>query len=80
MLVTVHGEYVWEDFDDATLERLRTHGFAYYVHDPAGPPDFQTSYQSEAYVRERFARRFRVLAYHPRGLNRHQDVVVLEKP
>lgn len=79
VVATVHGEYVWADYPADLVDRVRANGFAYLVHDPSGPAGFQTSYQSEAYVRERFGLRFKVLDYVPQGLNHHQDVVVLEK-
>jgi SAM-dependent methyltransferase len=79
VLATVHGESVWADYEQELVEPLKTHGFAYFVSDPSGSPSFQTSYQSESYVRERFGKRFKILAYLPQGLNRHQDLVILEK-
>jgi hypothetical protein len=43
-------------------------------------PDFyQSAYHTEAYVRRGFSRYFSVLEYAPRGLNHHQDMVVLCK-
>lgn len=80
VVASVHGEYCWEDYGEELVRQVREHGFGYVFSDPGGSPSFQTSYHSEAYVRERFGRHFTVLEYIPRGLNRHQDVVVLEKP
>ena len=80
VVATVHGEYCWRDYPDELVREVRESGFAYVFSDPEGSPSFQTSYHSESYVREHFGRHFKVLEYVPRGLNRHQDLVVLEKP
>ena len=80
VLATFHGEYCWEDYESELVSELRGKGFAFRRTDPSGPPGFQTTYHSEEYVRERFGEAFSILEYRLRGLNRHQDMVVLEKP
>lgn len=80
VIATVHGEYCWRDQGEELVRQVRETGFGYVFSDPKGSPAFQTSYHSESHVREHFGGHFTVLDYIPRGLNRHQDVVVLEKP
>ena len=43
------------------------------------PAWYQNAYHSKEYVFENFGKYFKVLDYLPRGMNAHQDVVVLEK-
>ena len=43
------------------------------------PPWYQTAYHSKQYIFDHFKEYFAVLNYLPRGMNNHQDVVVLQK-
>lgn len=43
------------------------------------PAWYQNAFHSEKYVRENFGKYFEVLGYLPRGMNEHQDVVLLKK-
>jgi len=78
VLATVHGAYCWEDLSGEMISEIQARGFLNVFTDPTWPSTFQTSYHTEAYVREQYSRYFRVLEYVPRGMNDHQDVVLLE--
>jgi hypothetical protein len=40
---------------------------------------YQNAFHSEQYVRENFGKYFEVMGYLPKGMNEHQDVVLLKK-
>lgn len=60
-----------------------TEGFCYHrVFNSPGPlPDFyQISFHTRSYVEARWSHYFNIVAYHPQGINNHQDAVVCTKP
>ena len=80
VVASVHGEYhrsvTRRRFDMGTgfaFTRLRTGWFK-----KDGLPDFyQDAQHTRAYVEREWSRTFRVLLYRERGMNQHQDAVVL---
>ncbi len=82
LLLTVHGEYHWRKFAPELVPEVLEQGFVFqqvYGPDYLYPEWFQIAHHTEAYVRSRWAEYFEVLDYLPRGLNNHQDIVILQK-
>lgn len=81
-LLTVHGPSSWGALPAGEREVLASRGFlARGAHGLWGVfPRYFNTYHSEDYVRREWGRRFEVVAYRERGMNRDQDLVVLRKP
>jgi len=81
-LITLHGPGTWNEMpvhDQETLERC---GFVFIRTDATRglfPDWYQTAFHRQAYVESKFAQYFDVVGFIPRGLNQHQDIVVLER-
>jgi SAM-dependent methyltransferase len=60
---------------------LQATGFTVVQMGPGpGPPEwYQNSYHTPDYVRENWAEHFTILAYEERGINHHQDAVVMRR-
>jgi SAM-dependent methyltransferase len=69
VLLTVDSSLVGEK--DFVFERSYENGLF--------PAWYQNAFHSEKYVVENFGKYFEVMGYFPRGMNDHQDVVVLKK-
>ena len=64
---------------DSSLAGEKDFVFQRSYEDGLFPAWYQNAFHSEKYVRENFGRYFEVLGYLPRGMNEHQDVVLLRK-
>jgi len=64
---------------DSSLAGEKDFVFQRSYEDGLFPAWYQNAFHSEKYVRENFGRYFDVLGYLPRGMNEHQDVVLLRK-
>ena len=64
---------------DSSLAGGKDFVFQRSYEDGLFPAWYQNAFHSEKYVRENFGRYFEVLGYLPRGMNEHQDVVLLRK-
>ena len=64
---------------DSSLAGEKDFVFQRSYEDGLFPAWYQNAFHSEKYVRENFGRYFEVLGYLPKGMNGHQDVVVLRK-
>ena len=83
LLLTVHGEYHWRKFAPELVDEIVVRGFVFqhvYGPDYLYPEWFQIAHHTTEYVRARWGEFFEVLDHLPRGLNNHQDIVVLRKP
>lgn len=83
VLLTVHGPHAQRNLPPRVSSVLEEEGFAFTGSDDwrgVFPEWYQTAYHTERYVLERYSEYFDVLEYLPRGMNGHQDVVVLRKP
>jgi SAM-dependent methyltransferase len=84
IIATTHGSYTHTALDAQARERLADTGFLHAVGATGrfkieGLPDFyQTSYHTEKYIRSNWNKVFRVRSYIERGMNSHQDLVVLQ--
>jgi SAM-dependent methyltransferase len=80
VLLTVHGEACAGDLPAGSRRALRDEGFLFARTDSTRglfPDWYQAAYQTPEQVRDSFGRFFRLLAHIPRGINDHQDAVVL---
>ena len=84
-LITLHGAYYTDQpspLPPELLAKLSETGHVFVASaDVNSPfPDwYQTSFHTQQYVIEEFSKYFKVLGYIPRGVNNHQDVVLLTK-
>ena len=83
LVLSTHGEKHYEGLDDAARRTLREKGFHYFDSDygkSINLPDFyQTAIHTRGYVEREWGRYFRVLGFVERGLDDHQDLVLLQK-
>lgn len=85
VMLTVHGEYVISRLPPLLQNQIRSHGFM-FTTGVTGKlkldklPDFyQTAYHTKEYVYQKWSAYFDVLRYVDRGINNHQDVVLLRR-
>jgi SAM-dependent methyltransferase len=64
---------------DSSLAGEKGFVFQKSYEDGLFPAWYQNAFHSEKYVRENFGKYFEVMGYFPRGMNEHQDVVMLRK-
>lgn len=64
---------------DSSLVGEKDFVFQRSYEDGLFPAWYQNAFHSEKYVRENFGKYFEVMAYLPKGMNEHQDVVLLKK-
>lgn len=83
LILSVHGESLQAGLSAELRARLAAHGFAFMVGQTGrlkldGLPDFyQTAFHAERYVRKNWSRFFEVVRCVERGINNHQDAVIL---
>ena len=86
IILTVHGEYYINKLASSYQNRIHSYGFM-FVTGAMGRlkldklPDFyQTAYHTQKYVRREWSAYFDVVRYLERGINNHQDAVLLQGP
>jgi SAM-dependent methyltransferase len=89
LMISTHGAYAQADiaynvvFSPADMETLRSKGFLFKVLETGrfkldGLPDFyQCAFHTKEYVSTVWSRFFKVQLYIERGMNQHQDLVLL---
>jgi hypothetical protein len=86
-MVTLHGEEPVKDLiklaviSPEYLTKLQKSGFVYIVNNYMGgffPSWYQSSYHTKEYVLDNFSKYFEVLDYREKGINNHQDLVILK--
>ena len=85
LILSVHGMYsaLGSHLSSREREVLAERGFLYTVGQTGrlklnGLPDYyQTAYHTKAYIYKEWARYFRIIHYVERGVNSHQDAVIL---
>jgi len=88
IILSVQGEYdmKWLRKDRSYSKEVDEHGFLFITlakggFKPDGFPDFyQTAYHTKEYVYDVWSAYFEIIDYVERGINNHQDAVVLRKP
>ncbi len=80
LLLSVQGS-CREGLSKEDINRLKRKGFV-FLPTPQWqtyfPSWYQATYHTKKYILDSYSRYFRVLGYIPRGLNNHQDIVILE--
>lgn len=81
LVVSVHGEGSWKGLHPDDIEELNENGFIYRLGESGPFPSvcFQTSYETKEFAIKCFEQFFSVLDYVERGINNHQDLLVLKK-
>ncbi len=82
LLATVYNNSVWESLDPTTVTEIRRKGVLFQTSDKLKgicPTWYQTNFETEQHVKEKFSGHFRVLTYLRRGMG-DLDVVVAERP
>ena len=86
IILTVHGEYCINMLPSSYQSQIHSYGFM-FVTDATGRlkidklPDFyQTAYHTQEYIHREWSTYFDVIHYLERGINNHQDAVILRKP
>lgn len=83
VLLTVHGYQAWKDLPHDDVIDIEKEGFKFIssnVMKGIFPEWYQNAYHKKEYVLDQYSKYFDILDYIPRGMNKHQDVVVLQKP
>ncbi len=81
-LLTLHGPGSWHEMPARDQASLATNGFVFVrteVSRGLFPDWYQTAFHSRSYVETRFARYFDIVGFIPRGMAKHQDVVVMQR-
>jgi SAM-dependent methyltransferase len=85
LLLTLHGENAYHTLPAADQAKLRTQGILFVTGATGllkldGLPDFyQTTYHTRDYIDREWSKVFRIISYIPRGINAHQDAVLLQR-
>jgi SAM-dependent methyltransferase len=86
LILTVHGEYTIGMLDPSYQDEVHERGFM-FITGPKGRfkldglPDFyQTTFHTREYVYNEWSTYFDIVDYIERGINNHQDAVLLRKP
>ena len=85
VLLTTHGENHYSSLDADSLSVMREKGFFYtdfgsnYGKSIQLPDFYQTAFHSHAYIQKEWGRYFDVIDIQPRGLDDHQDTILLRK-
>jgi SAM-dependent methyltransferase len=85
LLLTVHGDLTTSGLSPAEIALTRERGLFFKVfqtgrYKPDGLPDFyQSTFHTREYVNQAWSQFFEVVAYLPREMNGHQDIVLLKR-
>jgi ubiquinone/menaquinone biosynthesis C-methylase UbiE len=80
LIVTLHGPESWEEFSTDRIKKLEEKGLLFIEADgwrSLFPEWYGTTYHNREYVEKHYSKYFSILDYVPRGLNNHQDLIVL---
>lgn len=84
LILTIHGQYAQSisNLPSVAISQLYRSGFLFVKGtDWKGifPDYYQNTFHTKAYVLEKWSKYFRIVDYIEKGLNNHQDLVILEK-
>jgi len=82
LLVSLQGRNIWGQFSPDYVERIEKEGFVFRQSGfwkTMFPEWYEDAFHAEKYVRDEFSKYFSVLDYIPKGINDHQDMVILQK-
>lgn len=86
IILTVHGEYCINKLAPSYQNQIHSSGFMFSTGATGRlkldklPDFYQTAYHTQEYIRRVWSAYFDVVRYIERGINNHQDAVVLRKP
>ena len=81
-LITLHGPKTWNEMPLRDQRTLADKGFVFIRTDATKglfPDWYQTAFHLQSYVEATFSKYFDIVGFLPRGLDNHQDIVVLER-
>lgn len=82
LLLTVHGRHCWEGLPYEDVAKIEKEGYSFVITktmEDIFPKWYQVAYHTREYVLEKYAQYFDIVDYIPRGLNDHQDMIILQK-
>ncbi|ODT35369.1 MAG: hypothetical protein ABS67_02045 [Niabella sp. SCN 42-15] len=85
IILTVHGVNCFNRLSSADQKRVHSQGFVFVTGATGklkldGLPDFyQNAYHTQEYIQKKWSKYFEIVRYVERGINNHQDAVVLRK-
>lgn len=81
LIVSIHGKESWKDLGKKDIDDLIKCRFIFRSWEKPGifPSWYQSMYETKDYAIESFGRFFSILNYIERGVNNHQDLIVLKK-
>lgn len=81
LLLTIHGEKLFENAPEENKRLLREKGFSFHVISKTeGLPDFyQTSFHTEDYIYDRWGRFFEIKQIIKGGIGKRQDLILCRK-
>jgi SAM-dependent methyltransferase len=82
LIASLHGRYDIDQLPGDLAQRTLAVGFMFSTAEQKSDPFpfwYQTAFHTEEYVRTRWTQHFDVLRHIPRGLNNHQDLVILKR-
>ena len=81
LLVSIQGQFCWSKLSAGKIAQIQEQGI---VFDESGsvwqgifPESYTTAYHTKEYVCSRWSQHFKVVDYVEKGMNNHQDLVVL---
>lgn len=82
VITTVHGHYCWKDLPPGEITKLKKAGIMFVpvnIWKGILPDCYQLTFHTKEYVLDRYAEYFDILDYTEKGINNHQDVIILQK-
>lgn len=84
LLISVQGGHYWDKLSAQHLAQLQRTGFLFVEVSSLWrglfPDWYRTTFHTKEYVVEKWSKNFKVLAYVPKGINKVQDLVILQRP
>lgn len=85
IILTVHGEYDINTLPTSYQNQIHSYGFMFLISTTGKlkldklPDFYQTAFHTQEYIRREWSTYFDVVRYLERGINNHQDAVLLRK-
>ena len=86
IILTVHGEHIINSLASSRQSQIHSYGFMFSTGATGRlkldklPDFYQTAYHTREYIHRIWSAYFDVVRYLERGINNHQDAVLLQKP
>lgn len=85
IILTVHGEHCTGKLPTLQQDQVHSNGFMFFTGATGWlkldklPDFYQTSYHTRDYINEEWSKYFDIVKYVARGINDHQDAIILRK-